>query len=197
MKTSLPTLVLSFLFVLAGACPSQGDTRPSRQLRVRDGGLVMQGEGGASRQLLSAPSEASIEPFPSDRIVAPGGELFEDATRVQYNSYVRDQYKHALDVFQWQHKTSKVIFVTVIILVFSGLIFAALQFYWSYDHGKRKVQRGKQAAAEHEAGEIKLKLGLSGVEVASPILGVAILVISLAFFYLYLVHIYPIQPLGK
>jgi len=31
--------------------------------------------------------------------------------------------------------------------------------------------------------------------VSSPVLGVVILVISLAFFYLYLVHVYPISEL--
>jgi len=31
--------------------------------------------------------------------------------------------------------------------------------------------------------------------VASPVLGVVILVISLAFFYLYLVYVYPIEEI--
>jgi hypothetical protein len=33
----------------------------------------------------------------------------------------------------------------------------------------------------------------SGIKVSSPVLGVVILVISLAFFYFYLVYVYPIE----
>ena len=35
----------------------------------------------------------------------------------------------------------------------------------------------------------------TGISVSSPVLGVIILVISLAFFYLYLVYVYPISEL--
>jgi hypothetical protein len=34
-----------------------------------------------------------------------------------------------------------------------------------------------------------------GIKVSSPVLGVIILVISLAFFYLYLVYVYPISEI--
>ena len=36
---------------------------------------------------------------------------------------------------------------------------------------------------------------LKGIKVSSPILGVVILIISLAFFYLYLVYVYPIEDI--
>jgi len=41
----------------------------------------------------------------------------------------------------------------------------------------------------------QLELGQTGLKVSSPVLGVIILVISLAFFYLYLVYVYPIGEL--
>ncbi len=42
----------------------------------------------------------------------------------------------------------------------------------------------------------QLELSQSGLKVSSPVLGVIILVLSLAFFYLYLTHVYPISELG-
>jgi hypothetical protein len=40
-----------------------------------------------------------------------------------------------------------------------------------------------------------LDLSTAGLKVSSPVLGVIILVISLAFFYLYLVYVYPISEI--
>jgi hypothetical protein len=48
-----------------------------------------------------------------------------------------------------------------------------------------------RAAASDVATEIDLST--SSVKVSSPVLGVIILVISLAFFCLYLVYVYPIS----
>ena len=75
--------------------------------------------------------------------------------------------------------TSKIIFVTVLVLVASGIYFAAVQFHVGL-HGKKKMETTEIVA------------NLEGVKVSSPVLGVIILVISLAFFYCYLVFVYPI-----
>lgn len=183
MNTRLTALVLSLAFVIAAACPSQPESRRGQKIELRDGKAVIVNEDGTTIPLpQQPPADTSIDGAPSNRIVDPTASVFEDQTRREYNVYVREQYKHALVVFDWQHTTSKIIFVTVIILVFSGLVLAALQFYWSYSHGTKT--------------DTTLKVGLKGIEVASPVLGVVILVISLAFFYLYLVHIYPIHPLA-
>jgi hypothetical protein len=53
--------------------------------------------------------------------------------------------------------------------------------------------RRRGPAAPGEAEETEFSLSLSDVKVRSPVLGVIILTISLAFFYLYLVHVYPIR----
>lgn len=39
-----------------------------------------------------------------------------------------------------------------------------------------------------------MKVGAAGIEVSSSIVGLLILVISLAFFYLYLENVYPVEP---
>jgi hypothetical protein len=43
--------------------------------------------------------------------------------------------------------------------------------------------------------QTSLEAGAEGIKISSPVLGVIILVISFLFFYLYLVHIYPISEI--
>jgi hypothetical protein len=42
-------------------------------------------------------------------------------------------------------------------------------------------------------GTTSIEAGKSGFKISSPVLGVIILTLSLAFFYLYLVHVYPVS----
>lgn len=87
---------------------------------------------------------------------------------------------HRESVFRWQLFSSKVIFWAVLVLVATGIFFSGVQFF-----------RGFNA----EAMQSELELSTGGVKVSSPVLGVIILVLSLAFFYLYLVYVYPIKEI--
>jgi hypothetical protein len=55
-----------------------------------------------------------------------------------------------------------------------------------------RADAGPPAAPDEERGQSHLKLSAQGIEVSSSVLGIVILVVSLGFFYLYLVHVYPI-----
>ena len=111
----------------------------------------------------------------------PANQALQDKAIGEYFVHVMESNQHQRNVFRWQLFSAKVIFVTVILLVVSGIYFAAVQFH----HG---LKTGKQGT-ENTDVEISLK----AVKVSSPVLGVIILAISLAFFYLYLVHVYPIE----
>jgi len=104
--------------------------------------------------------------------------------RMHYFTYFSEGYQHRQKVFRWQLLSSKIIFVIVVILVFSGIVFAAIQFYDGMKHSLTRTD----PVTTFEAGK-------EGFKVSSPILGVIILVISLAFFYLYLVYVYPIEEI--
>ena len=106
------------------------------------------------------------------------------ATLQAYYAYRKAGYEHRLGVFAWQSLSTKVIFVVVLLLVLAGIYFAAIQFH----AGLRRRETDPTYPDETE-----LSLSLSEVKVRSPVLGVIILTISLAFFYLYLVHVYPIR----
>ena len=98
----------------------------------------------------------------------------------EYFTHVTETNRHQRDVFQWQLLSSRILFVIALVLVIAGIYFAAVQF-------RRDMREGKEGAAS------TLKFEKDGIEVSSSVLGVIILVISLVFFYLYLVFIYPIE----
>jgi hypothetical protein len=121
-------------------------------------------------------------------------ELFDQQTKEKYLAALREYYdyrisglQHRQRVFGWQLFSSKVIFVVVLVLVFTGIYFAAVQFHTGL---------GKRAGAEGTSGSnevTEFAATVKGIKVKSPVLGVIILVISLAFFYLYLRYVYPIE----
>lgn len=86
---------------------------------------------------------------------------------------------HRTRVIEWQHFSTRVIFFVVLFLVGTGIYFSWVQF--------------KSGSDSQTINEIEVSL--TGVEVSSPILGVIILVLSLAFFYLYLRYVYPITEI--
>jgi hypothetical protein len=92
--------------------------------------------------------------------------------------YYETGLAHRARVFTWQHVSTIVIFFTVLALVAAGIFFAWLQF-----------NRDKAAP------EQSLELSATGLKLNSPVLGVVILALSLGFFYLYLVYVYPIHEL--
>jgi hypothetical protein len=122
--------------------------------------------------------------------------------------YEKTAFEHRRKVFDWQLLSSQIIFFVVIGLVLAGLYFSWLQFV-----ADRRQPAARDAAAKGSDGPpddspdgsgrpegsgvlaramSTLELSTDGIKVSSPVVGVIILVISLAFFYLYLVHIYPI-----
>lgn len=89
-------------------------------------------------------------------------------------------------IFEQQYSMTIMIFGLVVTIVFAGLVFAAIQFYIS----------ARSVTNLEKFDQTKFGLSFKGLEVSSSVLGVIILVISLGFFYLYLIHVYPIVELG-
>jgi hypothetical protein len=107
---------------------------------------------------------------------------------------------HRTRVFEWQHTSTVIIFWVVIVLVAAGLFFAWLQFQAALK--PRPAAPASAGAAEVVAvttaagpGVSTVEFGKDGFKISSPVLGVIILALSLAFFYLYLVYAYPIHEL--
>lgn len=111
--------------------------------------------------------------------------LYETALQ-DYYRYRSDGLQHRRSVFAWQLFSAKLIFVVVLLLVTCGVVFAAIQFR----HG---LQQSGDSSGDNSGMGTQMELSAEGVKISSPVLGVIILFISLAFFYLYLVYIYPIE----
>lgn len=111
-----------------------------------------------------------------------------DAWKSYYN-YMTQGYRHRSNVFTWQLLSSVIIFCMVIFLVLSGIYFAWLQFKLAM----KVKENGDGTGSENLTTE--LNMSSKEIKVSSPVLGVIILIISLAFFYLYLVYVYPINEL--
>lgn len=148
-------------------------------------------------ELLSSNGPQSESSPERDRMLpeSPGTSSLDQATKEKYLEALRQYYEyhvhglqHRREVFEWQLFSSKIIFFAVLLVVFSGIYFAAVQFHSGLAAGKPKDGEENRESTEFVAS-------LKGIKVSSPILGVIILVISLVFFYLYLVYVYPIQEI--
>jgi hypothetical protein len=106
-------------------------------------------------------------------------ELCWKSYQARMNYYI-GAMEHRSRVFWWQHFASRIIFVVVIGLVSVGVYFAWVQF------------RKDLASRTGDAPASQIEVATTGLKVSSPVLGMIILVVSLAFFYLYLKFVFPI-----
>jgi hypothetical protein len=128
--------------------------------------------------------------------------LSDPATRQKYLSamqrfyeYRANGYTYRSRVFEWQLLTSRVIFIIVLVLVAAGIYFAAVQFHVAMIAARRNLRHAPAGDAPAAANPLATQFEVSakGIVINSSVLGVIILGLSLAFFYLYLVYVYPIQ----
>lgn len=193
-KRTLCSIVFSILFLLIQVLPliaqngSGADTTTVQNNRVD--AILNQ-----MQQEMQAPESQSLP----DSIITPPTaaqlQLFDDSTLAIYQDalYAYYEYRvtgfqHRKEVFAWQLFSTKLIFWSVLFLVFSGICFSGIQFYKSISRELPEGAVSQESVTEFEASA-------KGIKVTSPVLGVIILVISLAFFYLYLVYVYPISEI--
>ena len=126
---------------------------------------------------------------------------------LEWLRYERDKYATQIEPeFAWQAFSTRAIFVTVLVLVALGGLLACVQF-WIAMRLAAAAPTDEDTPDPAETGETtkatgrwawlsnNITIGPDGVSLRSSFLGVVLLVISLAFFYLYLVHVYPIRIL--
>lgn len=121
-----------------------------------------------------------------DFIAAPVGVAGDSALQSKYFESVKAYYdyrikgfQHRHSVFTWQLQSSKMVFVAVLFLLLAGVVFSGIQFW--------------KGLKDNQMGATSLEALPTGIKVSSPVLGIIVLVISLLFFYLYLVYIFPVR----
>jgi hypothetical protein len=112
---------------------------------------------------------------------------------MEYLRYYKWGYEQRKSVILFQNFSTKAILVVVISLVLLGMYFAWYQFRIAMQAMRLRVKAGESVENASEREEIKI--GASEIVARSSYLGVTILIVSLAFFYLYLVFVYPIEEI--
>jgi hypothetical protein len=146
----------------------------------------------------------------SERPSTSTGEVMDDYSvyaqqhwiPISYDSHANGKSfiaQHQEKVFKWQLFSSKIVFWTVNLIVLAGLVFSGVQFYLALrmpvQHQGVPDRKGRDHSLENPM-YTEIEITYQSVKVKTAIVGVIILAISLAFFYLYLHFIYPIQPIG-
>lgn len=163
---------------------------------------------GRQEASVKAPGQPAFSlDSPDSQTVEPATRSREQAAWRAYYDYRIRGLQHRSNTYSWQLVSSKIIFVVVILLVFVGLYFSWLQFRLSLQPRPTAVSAMTAGTKPEEApgtaltqsavvmAVTEISAGRDGIKVSSPVLGVIILVVSLLFFYLYLVYIYPISEL--
>ena len=128
-------------------------------------------------------------------------QVFEDSQQVFKDSqgYMENQirveeakvnYKifalnHAKCLYKFQFIMTIVIFILVLAIVAFGMYLSYLQFSKDY------IKDNEKSTATN------LKIGLTQLEISSNIIGLVILVISLAFFFIFVTKIYEITDINN
>lgn len=176
--------------------PGQFPKKPVVTIDPKTGDVQSRTSEGSIDKIASTVKETASSPATKDvdpLLPLPPPDWANDpATRQKYleslqgyYDYRRVGYQHRQGDFKWQHYSTIIIFVAVLTLVFSGIYFAYVQF-----HTDLKLKELPTALGGEKS---EVELSLKGMKVSSPVLGVVILVVSLGFFYLYLVYVYPIS----
>jgi hypothetical protein len=148
-----------------------------------------------SQNVQRMPRTKSSDGFTSDEVQQE--VLNAQKAQYQFEKARFDYYRESLDntkrVFGWQYVSSIILFFVIILIVLTGIVFAAIQFKIAM---KKATQPAVPGAEATPMAASELELSLKGVKVNSSVLGIVILVISLAFFYLYLIYVYPVTEVN-
>lgn len=112
-----------------------------------------------------------------------------------YYEYRTRGFEHRKQVFAWQLLSAKIIFVIVVFLVLVGLYFSWVQFHKKMDAPVTGNAQSLGGNAPGPEPATTISASTKEIKVSSPVLGVIILVISLLFFYLYLIYVFPIEEI--
>lgn len=169
-------------------CPSTAQVLPDGSVQITNCAGSRRFAASATNQPAANTPKSSV---PVARgIVDPSTEhAHQEALRTTYE-YQTFSYKHAMRSFDWQYTSGKVIFWLIVLLVLAGLLFAGVQFYMGYKHPL-------EGGDGEQTSDSELEATLQGIKLKSSVLGLLILTLSMAFFYMYLKFVYPITNISK
>lgn len=105
---------------------------------------------------------------------------------------------HRMRAFRWQHNSGIVIFFLVISIVLFGIYLS----YYQFRLGKKMILKQMEINEKLKANDqnldilkADLEINKDGVKISTAVIGLAILIISVVFFFLYLKYVYPLHEI--
>ena len=131
------------------------------------------------------------QPAPNDKLLVLDEEYLQ-----AYHDWKIYKIEIARDTFSFHYWSSLIIFVVVLGIVMMGLYLTWVQVTMRIDAEKLREAEGK-ARKEGEKEQHQVEISAEGLKLKSSVVGLSILTVSLAFFYLYLVYVYPVNFVGQ
>lgn len=108
-------------------------------------------------------------------------------TEEQYHKKYYEHLEKKLDInlsgFEWQQKAANYLMFLVVIVVLTGLVFSGYQIW--------KASRIKDFGESSS-----IELSVQKIKITSSVVGIIVLTISIAFFYLFLIEVYRVKLVG-
>jgi hypothetical protein len=146
-----------------------------------------------------ADAEAKGDGDNDHRYVTEDGLVETPKILAAREEYLVDVWRNRRDVYAWQSTSTKMIFVLVIVVVFSGLYLSWMQFHFAHTASFRTTAANTESRTSvtdphkpTEGTRTDLELSSRGLRISSSVIGLVILALSIAFFFLYLNYVYPI-----
>lgn len=127
----------------------------------------------------------------------------------QYFNHLQWQSDFVQQSWGWHYYSTILLFVIVLSIVAFGLRITYLQFQRDYglrrsrvgNRNSKPTDQNTQQAAQQQPQDLpgttsNIKISAAGLELSSQIIGLFVLGFSLAFFYLYVKEVYPVQVLN-
>lgn len=108
-----------------------------------------------------------------------------DASVQSYNEYTNWAYGFRQNKFEWQSRSSKVIFFTSLLVAITGIALAIWQF----------VEASKTTRQMEEATETSVKLSFGALAFKSRSLATFMMFVSIAYLVIYVKYVHPISEI--
>ena len=95
--------------------------------------------------------------------------------------------------FSWQYYSSICIFIMVVFIVVMGVVLSFKQFQLTEKQVKANITRPKEEVLTVDNTNADFQISQTGLKINTGVIGLAILFMSLAFFFLYLKYVYNIS----
>jgi hypothetical protein len=150
----------------------------------------VQGKVGATEELSKEEQAAHLSDYKSE---------------VEHRNWKREFIQKS---WHWHLWSTALLFILVMAIICFGLYITYLQFQKDYGLAEKRLRNSMtaKAVAAVKAGggedsadgsvatrSSSLKFDASGLEITSQVIGLLVLALSLAFFYLYVSRVYPMQ----